>query len=1302
MRILAISLCILLLPVALFGQTQPHNDPLAIIAKKPKPNVLMLMDASGSMMWDSLQVSGRDISVRKENLRGGSTELLYVVTNYAGESNNAFLQDADNVRSRIKQAKDATREIISQITDINIGIGQFKRALKLNRFRATLPADLDQTAGQDSNYYYYYWDSQTPATGQINIPYRRKPKYPSTALYEYPYFRTVRRDSGVCWSWDFTDIRWRTTTSDTTTIDGQHFTRANWGYSYVENARYEAFRNLTADGSYIYRGAYTSPNATHRNKLNQVDNLDIFLTDTEFLELKNNTPLGGTLQVERYVESAYGVSIGRTLTFTFNPLIADYDTSTSCAGGEMLVGIQDEFLDDPDTEGVDESDNKQALIATTGLLRENAKIYDFSVTPATLIKRNTFMGVGNTPLADTLTMARNYFTSTINTRDTEYNVASCRDNYIILLTDGFETCGGTPESVAGDIWENYGIKVYVIVFCSDPSQGDAIAAAGGTEQAFTAADKDELITALQAIFSEIKASVELSAPVAVTSSTTAGDFVEGNVTLLPFFDFPGFAGRLQARALFRHAVVEVDPKTGAIVVDGEGNPTIIEDNLTDERILELVNDPDNPIGKDPSREIVGLQHDPPQFLWDAGELLSRPVIDDSPAGLVYPHLQPDTADVDGDGDLSEEIINPAYQTADARRILTALEYDTDTIDVIEFDVATLIDDSSNRDQAKLLLGVSGWSDDEARFLVNYARGKTVQRFTTVTELYGTTFDIGDPIPTGTDGDGDGIPDDFLYAERNWKLGDIIGSSPVLIRPPSGTFPLTINDNDNSLHDFDEFVETHKDNPSIVVVGANDGMLHAFTLNGIDDNDDGDFDDSGDYYPGEQVWAFVLPTTMYKIKELFADSPEDEDIAPDGQKLDPHQYFVDGQIALAVVRARIHSGDTDGDGKTDDPEFRMVMLFGEGRGGTHYWMFDVTDPMNPKPAWTSTDSTMGLAISRPAVGAVRAAASPSLDNDTFQYFAFVGSGYDFAQTDGNATVGNVIYKLDISTGAIVESHSVGDESGGAGIPNAVVGRAILVDENDDYLVDRAYFSDLDGNIWRWNLLTSEMVNILDIGDDPIATDDERLNRPIADAITYANIFGFHIVTAATGGDTRVYLDANRFRKEYEDQRIYLIVDTNREGEVQSLLNGVFNEDGDYESTGSTNGIDLPEYMIGENQPVVTSFTEYDEEGKIYRGFQTFYPIYTPDAAGLRSVRCSFGSSDLLLLDSIFSESSIVSSTTGTMIDMGEGKATGITYTGGNILFSIGDQFKVYGSGIYRFESSQIVKARLKVLSWKEIF
>jgi len=103
----------------------------------------------------------------------------------------------------------------------------------------------------------------------------------------------------------------------------------NWNFSYVENSRYEMFQPLTDDGDFIYRGNYSTTDETHRNKLNQVDTIDIFLSDTEFLQLKQNTPIGEPLTVQRFVESAYGVPINRTLTFTYYPTTADWDTSTS-------------------------------------------------------------------------------------------------------------------------------------------------------------------------------------------------------------------------------------------------------------------------------------------------------------------------------------------------------------------------------------------------------------------------------------------------------------------------------------------------------------------------------------------------------------------------------------------------------------------------------------------------------------------------------------------------------------------------------------------------------------------------------------------------------------------------------------------------------------------------------------------------------------------------------------------------------------------------------------------------------------
>jgi hypothetical protein len=1301
-RITLLVLTLALLPSAVAAQEQPHNDPLAIISNRPRPNVLMLIDTSGSMLWDSNKPGGSDITVRKES----SLQDANINYNIGSHTHKCYIIDSDNPKSRIGQAKSAIREIISQIPDVNVGIGRFKKTLTLNRFRARVPADFDETLVEPISYRFEYWDDQVPSPGQINIPWRRH--HGESGNYEYPYARVIRRYnvSGAYAYWtvyDPADVVWSLSTANTQTIGGYLYIRLNWDITEINYSRYMQYRALTDAGDQIFRGTYAAPTATQRNKLNQVDNIDIFLSDEEFIQLKENTPLDQPLTVQRYVESAYGVDIGQTLTFTYFPTCADWDGNTSCAGGEVLVGIQDDFQDDPET-AEDESDNKEEVSATAGPVITNAKIYDFSVDPVQLTDLGSFYGMGGTPIGDTLQAARDYYEQTIIPRDQSNIVDHCRENYVILLTDGYETCGGSPETVASYLYDNLGIKVYVIAFVTTTAQADAIAVAGGSEAAFRAENKEQLIDALKSIFTEIKAAVQLSAPVAASSGRSAENVVEGDIALLPFFDFPGFFGRLQARRIFKNCVVAVDEKTGAIVTDADGNPQIIEDDITEARILELINDPDDPIEKDPSREIVGVQLDPPDFLWDAGELLSQTYIESENPDLTYDYLKADAGDLDGDGNTSETIANPAYQAADSRRVLTAISY-ADRPTVINFNETDLVDNASNKAAAKTLMGISAWSDAEMRFLINYFRGKNVRRFTEATTIYGRLFSPGDPMPdpASPDNNGDGVPDRYLYTERTWKLGDIVTSTPIVITPPKGTFPVVIDDNNSTAdtNDFEDFIAAKANIPSIVVVGANDGLLHAFSLVGIDGNRDGDFDDAGEYYPGEEVWAFMLPDLMGKLKELYSDSVDDDDFEPDGQLLNPHQYFQDAMVTLAIVRARVHTGDTDGDGKTDDPEFRIMMLLGEGRGGYRYWAFDVTDPMNPKPIWNVTDASMGMTLSRPAVGPIEVGASSELDNDTFKYFVFMGSGYNYSQTDGSAAVGNVVYKVDINNGDIVDYFSAGDESGGADIPNAVVGRPIMVDEDDDFFIERVYFGDLDGNIWRWNLVDGSKVNILNDDSEPLTTENERLERPISDSLTVANIFGFQIVSVATGGDTRRYLDAQAHRADYPAQKVYLIVDTDREGRIRSLLNGEINDDGEYEETSDTVGIELKDYQVAENIPVITAFTEYNEEGKIYRGFQTFYPLYTPDPAGLWTIRCTFGSSDLLVLDSIFGESNIVESTSGLMIGMGEGKATGITYVGGNILFSIGDQFKVYGSGIYRFEGNIRVEAKLKVLRWKEL-
>jgi hypothetical protein len=155
-------------------------------------------------------------------------------------------------------------------------------------------------------------------------------------------------------------------------------------------------------------------------------------------------------------------------------------------------------------------------------------------------------GDGSTPIDLTLQWANNYL-ARVRSADT----ATCRRNFVILLTDGNETCGGTPPNAATTLHDN-GFDVFVIGFAI-PGGGqasiNAIARAGGTDAnqdgddnpntgdaAYFANSPQQLQDALNDIIAHIKrGAFTRSAP---TLST------DGQNVYLGYFNLPGWKGHL--------------------------------------------------------------------------------------------------------------------------------------------------------------------------------------------------------------------------------------------------------------------------------------------------------------------------------------------------------------------------------------------------------------------------------------------------------------------------------------------------------------------------------------------------------------------------------------------------------------------------------------------------------------------------------------------------------------------------------------------------------------------------------------
>ncbi len=137
---------------------------------------------------------------------------------------------------------------------------------------------------------------------------------------------------------------------------------------------------------------------------------------------------------------------------------------------------------------------------------------------------------------------------------------------------------------------------------------------------------------------------------------------------------------------------------------------------------------------------------------------------------------------------------------------------------------------------------------------------------------------------------------------NWRLGDIFNSNPIVIGSPSAyyTDPLDTS----SPQAFAGFRTDNQSRQRLLVVGANDGQLHAFQAASTD---------------GTEQWSFIPPNLQQKLQYLYHAT----DPAPISQV---HTYFADGAITVADVWL-----GTGGGTSKAESDWKTLLVFGEGRG-----------------------------------------------------------------------------------------------------------------------------------------------------------------------------------------------------------------------------------------------------------------------------------------------------------------------------------------------------------------------------------
>ena len=372
------------------------------------------------------------------------------------------------------------------------------------------------------------------------------------------------------------------------------------------------------------------------------------------------------------------------------------------------------------------------------------------------------------------------------------------------------------------------------------------------------------------------------------------------------------------------------------------------------------------------------------------------------------HLKAYQLQLNGDGvwsvpvDTNGNPANPVWETStiapESRRIYTVLD---DGNALTEFTTTSIKNSDLNVDK-----------NQDREKLINHIRGSK------------------DPFDVNRNGN--------TEEARNWTIGDIFHSSTVVVGSPSPSFE------DTGYNGTGGFYQSKSARAKVILVGANDGMLHAFNA-----------------ATGIEEWAYIPNGVLKQLKKMS-----------EGHIYD-HTYYVDSSPKVADVWFYSDASDTT---KSAD-EWKTVLVCGLRKGGKSYFALDITDTTNPSFLWefpspsnTETLAKMGESWSEPAIGRVKIEVGEKLVE---RWVAFVGAGLDPNEKDEkDANTGQGFFVIDIKTGQLLWEFSYdkgkGEKNENNEMTHSMAAPPRAVDLNFDGYVDRVYIGDLGGQMWVFDV------------------------------------------------------------------------------------------------------------------------------------------------------------------------------------------------------------------------------------------
>ena len=309
-----------------------------------------------------------------------------------------------------------------------------------------------------------------------------------------------------------------------------------------------------------------------------------------------------------------------------------------------------------------------------------------------------------------------------------------------------------------------------------------------------------------------------------------------------------------------------------------------------------------------------------------------------------------------------------------------------------------------------------------------------------------TAAAGAPLVNFLAGDrtNEGFPADptKYYRQRAHLLGDIVDSQATYVKIPLQQYTDA---------GYSDYVLAKTNRQSMIYVGANDGMLHAFYANTDEmDTTTGDVVTGGgmSVVGGQEAWAFipsaVLPN-LYKLADINYASK--------------HQYYVDGSPISGDICPTAPAVPCGGNTSTTTT-WKTILVGGLNAGGNSYFAMDITNPADPKALWEFTNPNLGYSYGNPQIVKLGGSGTGSMAPGT--WVVLLTSGYNNADGQGH------LYVLNAYTGALlldIPTTSMGTPSNPSGLSKII---AQVVNPSFDATVLQVYGGDLLGNVWRFDV------------------------------------------------------------------------------------------------------------------------------------------------------------------------------------------------------------------------------------------